>query len=597
MKKNLKLIGGVFVLMALMPVTKAQTTTDITISDLKQHVYFLASDSLKGRKPGTPEAKVAADYIRDQFVANGLQLLGDNGFQYFDVTVSVEPGSANVFSVGKTTGIFDSTFQLMPFTSNGTLDAEVVFAGFGLDITQDSIQWNDYEGIDVTGKWVMVLRGDPEPDKEESVFANFGSDRDKALAAKDHHAAGILFVNGPQYGSGDQLMPQTFNRVTAGAGIMAINISQSLANQLLIETNLTISRIEDSIRSIMQPISFQLKMKAKATTDLQRVEVTTCNVVAMIPGSDPLLKDEYVVIGGHYDHLGFGGDGSGSRMPDTIAIHNGADDNASGVAAVLELAQWMSSQKEQLKRSVIFMAFGGEEMGLLGSQFFASNPLVGIKQVKMMLNFDMIGRLDAEKPSLMIGGTGTAVETEAFLKTREEGNAMGFTHSPEGYGASDHASFYGAGVPVLFFFTGAHQDYHTPFDDADRINYKGELAILDFAAPLIFELVNRTDALVYQETAAPKQEGRNSRTLKVKLGIMPDFTNTENNGLGVGGVTAGGPASAAGMKKGDRITSLDGMEVTNIYDYMARLKKLKPGQRITVDIVRDGQKQVLIVAL
>ncbi|PIY30912.1 MAG: hypothetical protein COZ08_10250, partial [Bacteroidetes bacterium CG_4_10_14_3_um_filter_42_6] len=239
-----------------------------------------------------------------------------------------------------------------------------------------------------------------------------------------------------------------------------------------------------------------------------------------------------------------------------------------------------------LKRSVIFMAFGGEEMGLLGSQFFASNPLVGIKQVKMMLNFDMIGRLDAEKPSLMIGGTGTAVETEALLKNWEEGSKLGFTHSPEGYGASDHASFYGAGVPVLFFFTGAHQDYHTPLDDADKINYEGEQAILDFAVPLIFELVNRTDALVYQETAAPKQEGRNSRTLKVKLGIMPDFTNTENNGLGVGGVTAGGPASAAGMKKGDRITSLDGMEVTNIYDYMARLKKLKPGQRITVDIVR-----------
>ena len=597
MKKNLKLIWVVFVLMALMPVTKAQTTTDITISDLKQHIYFLASDSLKGRKPGTPEAKVAADYIRDQFVENGLQLLGDNGFQYFDVTVRVEPGSANVFSVGKTSGIFDSTFQLMPFTSNGTLDAEVVFAGFGLDITQDSIQWNDYEGIDVTGKWVMVLRGDPEPDKEESVFANFGSDRDKALTAKDHHAAGILFVNGPQYGSGDQLMAQTFNRVTAGAGIMAINISQSLANQLLIEKNLTISQLEDRIRSIMQPITLQLKMSAAATTDLQRVEVTTCNVVAMIPGSDPLLKDEYVVIGGHYDHLGFGGDGSGSRMPDTIAIHNGADDNASGVAAVLELAQWMSSQKEQLKRSVIFMAFGGEEMGLLGSQFFASNPLVGIKQVKMMLNFDMIGRLDAEKPSLMIGGTGTAVETEALLKNWEEGSKLGFTHSPEGYGASDHASFYGAGVPVLFFFTGAHQDYHTPLDDADKINYEGEQAILDFAVPLIFELVNRTDALVYQETVAPKQEGRNSRTLKVKLGIMPDFTNTENNGLGVGGVTAGGPASAAGMKKGDRITSLDGMEVTNIYDYMARLKKLKPGQRITVDIVRDGQKQVLIVAL
>ena len=215
----------------------------------------------------------------------------------------------------------------------------------------------------------------------------------------------------------------------------------------------------------------------------------------------------------------------------------------------------------------------------------------------MMLNFDMIGRLDTEKPTLMVGGTGTAEETEDLLKVWEEGSPIGFNHSPEGYGASDHASFYGAGVPVLFFFTGAHQDYHTPLDDADLINYEGEKAILEMVTPLVIDLINRPEALTYKETAAPTQKGRNSRTLKVKLGIMPDFTSAENNGLGVGGVTAGGPASAAGMKKGDRITALDGMEVTNIYDYMSRLKKLKPGQRITVDIVRDGVMQVLIVDL
>jgi hypothetical protein len=292
-----------------------------------------------------------------------------------------------------------------------------------------------------------------------------------------------------------------------------------------------------------------------------------------------------------------GGMGSGSRMPDSIAVHNGADDNASGVAAVLELAEILASKKDELKRSVIFMGFGAEEMGLLGSQFFASNPEINLKQVKLMLNFDMIGRLNAEKPNLMIGGTGTAVETEDLLKEWEADSEMGFSHSPEGYGASDHASFYGAGVPVMFFFTGAHQDYHTPLDDADLINYEGEKMILDFVEPIVVSLINRPEALTYQETAAPVQEGRNSRSLKVKLGIMPDFTSTENNGLGVGGVTPGGPASAAGLKKGDRIIALDGMEVTNIYDYMSRLKKLKPGQRITVDVVRDEAPLVLIVDL
>lgn len=598
MKKIFNLILLSLALTVLLPEAKAQTSSGITVADLKQHIYFLASDSLKGRKPGTPEADIAAGYIRDQFISYGLEPIGENGFQYFNVTTSVEPGTGNSLTIDETAGIFDSTFQLMPFTSNGTLDAEVVFVGFGIELENDTLTWNDYTNVDVTGKWVLVLRGDPEPDKEESIFAVSGSDRDKALAAKDHHAAGIIFVNGPQYGAEDKLAAQTFNRVSAGAGLLAINISQSLANKLLDNTKLTISQLEDSIRVSMKPLGgMPLMKKLSATTDLKRVEVTTCNVVFMIPGSDPILKDEFVVIGGHYDHLGFGGPGSGSRMPDTIAIHNGADDNASGTAAVIELAELLASRKSELKRSVIFMAFGAEEMGLLGSQFFASNPMVNLKQVKLMLNFDMIGRLNAEKPTLMIGGTGTAVETEELLKIWEEGSEMGFNHAPEGYGSSDHASFYGAGVPVLFFFTGAHQDYHTPLDDADLINYEGEKAILDFAVPLVVDLINRPEALVYQETAAPKQEGRNSRTLKVKLGIMPDFTNSENNGLGVGGVTAGGPASAAGMKKGDRITALDGMEVTNIYDYMARLKKLKPGQRITVDIVRDDQVLILIVEL
>lgn len=597
MKAFYRLILVFFVLGVSIPKANTQTSADITVSDLKQHIYFLASDSLKGRKPGTPEAEIAAKYIRDQFVGYGLSPVGDDGYQYFNVTTSVEPGSGNVLEVGAWQGIYDSTFQLMPFTSNGTLNAEVVFAGFGLEVDQDSLKWNDYEGLDVSGKWVLVLRGDPEPDKEESLFASTGSDRDKALAAKDHGASGVIFVNGPQFGESDKLMPQSFNRVTAGAGVLAININRVLANELLSNTGLTINQLEDSIRKVMQPVHLSINNNLNATTDLHRVEVTTCNVVAMLPGNDPELKDEYVVIGGHYDHLGMGGPGSGSRMPDSIAVHNGADDNASGTAAVLELAELLSSRKDELKRSVVFMAFGAEEMGLLGSQFFASNPLYDLKQVKLMLNFDMIGRLNAEKPTLMIGGTGTAVETEEILKAWEEGSEMGFNHAPEGYGSSDHASFYGAGVPVLFFFTGAHQDYHTPLDDADMINYEGEKAILDFTVPLVVDLINRQEALVYQETAAPKQEGRNSRTLKVKLGIMPDFTSAENDGLGVGGVTAGGPAAGAGMKKGDKIVALDGMEVTNIYDYMSRLKKLKPGQRITVDIMRDGQKLVLIADL
>lgn len=244
------------------------------------------------------------------------------------------------------------------------------------------------------------------------------------------------------------------------------------------------------------------------------------------------------------------------------------------------------------------MAFGAEEMGLLGSQFFTSNALVDLKDVKAMFNFDMIGRLDTTDKGVMIAGTGTAMEFDSLLADYEKESKLAFNHSPEGYGASDHASFYASNVPVLFFTTGAHPDYHTPDDDADKINYEGQKEILDYAYPIIIDIANRDNNLTYQE-AGPKERtgGAGRRGLKVKLGIMPDFTATENDGLGVGGVTAGGPASKAGMLKGDKIVALNGMAITNIYDYMNRLKKLKPGETISVDIVRDGNKKVLVVVL
>jgi membrane-associated protease RseP (regulator of RpoE activity) len=204
--------------------------------------------------------------------------------------------------------------------------------------------------------------------------------------------------------------------------------------------------------------------------------------------------------------------------------------------------------------------------------------------------------MKTDRRAVMVAGTGTAVEMEDMLNRMEQDSDIAFSHSPEGYGASDHASFYASGVPVMFFSTGAHPDYHTPFDDADKINYEGEKDILDYAYNVILELANMDNNLTYQE-AGPKKQTRYGRGLKVKLGIMPDFTSNENNGLGVGGVTAGGPASKAGMLKGDRIVAIEGQPVTNIYDYMNRLKKLKPGQTISVDIIRKDEPMVLVVVL
>jgi hypothetical protein len=569
---------------------------EITTKELEAHVYFLASDELEGRKPGTNGGMEAARYIRDQFISFGLKPIGENGFQYFNVTTGITKGVDNKLALNDSIFELNIDFIPMPFSSDADVTAEVVFAGFGFEIDHDSLQWNDYKDIDAEGKWVLILRGDPEPDKEESLFISSSSDRDKALLARDNKAAGVLLVNGPQFG--DKLLSGTFDRVTADVGIPVINISQSVANIILKNSGKNINDLEKEIIKNMQTASFTTGEVVSGTTELIKNEVQTQNVVAIIEGSDSTLKDEFIVIGAHYDHLGFGGEGSGSRTPDTMAIHNGADDNASGTAGIIELAEKLSNNKDQLKRSIVIMAFGAEEMGLLGSQFFTSNALVDLKDVKAMFNFDMIGRLDTTDAGVMVAGTGTAVEFESWLASYEEESDLAFNHSPEGYGASDHASFYASNVPVLFFTTGAHPDYHTPADDADKINYEGQKEILDYAYPLIVDIANRDNNLTYQE-AGPKERtgGAGRRGLKVKLGIMPDFTATENDGLGVGGVTAGGPASKAGMLKGDKIIAINGMAITNIYDYMNRLKKLKPGETISVDIMRNDQKKVLVVVL
>lgn len=594
-----KIVVALFILLGVFffEVMEAQTVAAITVDELTDHVNFLASDSLKGRKPGTPGGKLAAEYIRDEFVKSGLTLMAEDGFQYFYVTTSIEPGENNKLIFNGLEAVSGKEFNPMPFSSNNKLEAEVVFAGYGIEMDHDSVVWSDYNNLDVEGKWVMVLRSDPEPDNDSSIFIASGGDRDKVLTARDLKAGGIIFVNGVNSSSEDKLIGSTFSRVTASAGLPAINITRALADSIL-GGERTIADLEKEIIDTRQTIGFTTPSKISVSTDLKRGEVKTQNIVAVIEGNDPVLKNEYVIIGGHYDHLGMGGQGSGSRYPDTIAVHNGADDNASGIAAVIEIAEKLSSQKDNLQRSVILMAFGAEEMGLLGSQFFTNEPTIDLKNVVAMVNFDMIGRFDDDKRTVMIAGTGTADQMEELLKRHEGGSDMSFSHSPEGYGASDHSSFYGEGIPVLFFFTGAHQDYHTPTDDVDKINFRGEKEIIDFAYPLILDVINSDDKLVYKEASPVKNKvGRGRGGLKVKFGIMPDFTSTANDGLGVGGVTAGGPGHTAGMLKGDKIVAIEGMPVTNIYDYMARLKKLKPGQCISVDIIRNGEKQILVILL
>jgi hypothetical protein len=573
-----------------------KTSPDILSADIQSHVTFLASDELKGRYPGTDGSHSASEYIREQFSLAGLRLLGENGFQEFEVVVSLRLGEKNAMLINGRKAEADVDFTPFPFSMNGRVDADVVFAGYGFEINQDSLVWNDYEGLDVNGKWVMILRGDPEMEKQESRFMLYGDDRDKVLIARDKGAAGVIFVSGSKFDANDELISMYFDKTQSNAGLPVFHVKRSIADKILSNDGLMIDSLEARLNTGMSPLSTALKCRVDATSDIVQEKVTARNVAALLEGSDSVLKDQYIVIGAHYDHLGMGGTGSGSRFMDSLAVHNGADDNASGVAGVLELAAYFANERNKPGRSILFLAFDAEELGLLGSKYFVKNPLVDLKKVMAMINFDMIGRLKRDNPSLMVGGTGTSLESESILNSLDTA-LIRLSFSPEGFGPSDHAAFYGENITVFFISTGAHEDYHTPDDDRDRLNYEGEEDVLEMSRELVMLLANRDESLTFQEAGPKQQTGRAGYRFKVTLGIMPDFTSSVESGLGVGGVKKDGPAYKGGMLKGDVITAMDGKEIKDIYDYMNRLKKLQPGQRISVDVMRNGQKEVLIIEL
>jgi len=575
----------------------AQQNPEITVKELKTHVYYLASDSLKGRKPGTPGGNLAAEYIRKQFEVYRLKILSDNGFQYFEIVSDVTLGDANTLKFEGFQGELKKDFIPLAYSSTGELNATMVFAGYGFDIDQDSLKWKDYDGVDVKDKWVMILRADPELDSMESKFIPFSDLRGKILTAKDHGAAGVLVVTPVALDKEDKLIQLSTDNNDVTSGIPVINIKRKTANLLIQSSGFRIDSLEKLLNKTKQPKSFAVPFMVDASASILLKREKTENVIGILEGNDPLLKDEYIIIGGHYDHLGFGGTGSGSRMPDTVAVHNGADDNASGTSMVIELAGKLASVKKDLRRSIIFISFSGEEMGLLGSKYFVDHCPVDLKKIKAMFNFDMVGRFDKEKNAISVSGTGTAMESDSLLKKYEKGLSFTVTHSPDGYGPSDHAAFYASNIPVFYFTTGAHTDYHTPFDDADKLNYDKEKEIGDFAYNIIKDVDVMSKPLAFKVSGSKESSSRSGRRLNVKLGIMPDFAGTEKQGLRVDGVTKDGPADKGGIKKGDIIISMNGMKVRDIYEYMSRLGKLKHGQTISVEVIREEKNEVLLIQL
>ncbi|MBK9290100.1 MAG: M20/M25/M40 family metallo-hydrolase [Bacteroidetes bacterium] len=559
---------------------------------VRDHVFTLASEQMKGRQAGSTGDLQAAKYILDQFVELGLTPMTGDGFQPLSLVVSVEPGKGNTLKISNEELTYGADYSLYAFSASAAVEAPVVYAGFGIAMQNDSLSRDDYQGLDVKGKWVLVLRGEPMPERNNSPFLPYADARTKAMLARDRGAIGLIVSSGKRNNPQDELAPLVFDRSVSDVGIPVLDLKRSAADKYLLSNGIGADSLE-ALAIAGQNAEVRFTTGVSATTMLVKNTAETRNVVAALYARPK--SEEWLVIGAHYDHLGMGGPGSGSRRPDTLAVHFGADDNASGVAGMLWLAKHLTSQNEKLKRNVMFVAFGAEELGLIGSRHFMRNLPVPKENIVAMINLDMIGRLN-EKQSVMAGGTGTSSMWESMLTRLNEHIGLSLSFSAEGFGASDHASFYAEGIPVLFFTTGAHSDYHTPGDTPDKINFEGMLKVLDLVGAVSLELTQSADRPDFKE-AGPRERVSGRRGFRVTFGIMPGFADTGGNGLSVDGVTKGGPADLAGIKRGDRITGINGLPVKDIYDYMNRLKSLKPGERVNVDIVRNDEPMILIVEL
>lgn len=566
------------------------TSPQIDEQDLYNHLKYIASDKLEGRRAGTKGAELAADYIAKQFKRFGLKPAGDNGtyFQYFDFVSDVKMGDSNFVnfktSVGEIKLNFKRDFVPLSFSESGKVKGNLVFAGYG--ITAPEQNYDDYNWVDVKGKIVLVLKGTPDGYKAHSPFEKYLSLRYKVSNAQSKGAVGVIFVDP----FSERFEKFGFDYSSGKAGIVAVEVKNSLIDSLfkIYGYDFKLYDLVKKIYDSMKPSSFEINnLSVDIQADVRYLKPKVANVIGYIEGSNPDLKHQYIVIGAHYDHLGWGG--QGSLVPDVVEIHNGADDNGSGTVGLLELAEYFSHNREKLNRSLVFIAFTAEEEGTIGSAYYVKNPVFPLENTIAMINMDMIGRMKDDK--LTIYGVGTSPVWNGLVDELNSKFKFNLNLVKDGYGPSDHAQFYSKGIPVLHFFTGIHSDYHKPSDDYDKINYQGERRILEFISQLIFELdkVKEKPEFVKVETSQ-----RSLRGFRVTLGIVPDYSE-DVRGMKVGDVRPGSPAEKAGIKPGDVIVKMGKREINNIYDYTYALGDYNPGDEVEVIVLRNGERLSLKV--
>jgi len=615
---------------------------------LREHISYLASDRLDGRRTGTIGANEAARYVAVEFSRLGLKPIVQTTGKKQDISaylqtfpyvarVTLGSGNALAISAGSKTLSVGSDWTPLGFSKSNRIDATpTVFAGFG--ITAAELKYDDYfRGV--KGKVAVVLSGTPDGDNPHGQYARYEDPRWKAIAARNAGAAALVIISRENNFADDRLSVPRYDNA-GDAGIPVIVVSRQIGATLLEMPNVEVLTTTENAMAtwvrggtncstpcgVTQNFNLEIKSTLTLGTDVIRREAAAYNVIAVLEGSDPKLKNETIIVGAHCDHLGHGGQGSLAQKEGEI--HHGADDNASGTAGVLELARIFTMPEFRPKRTIVFMAFSGEEEGLLGSNFYVNNPLLPLANTVAMINMDMIGRMKDRK--LVIGGVGTAKEWRDIINATNEAqtmlvnvNATGsdsdrrpivssangrpivtsangrtivsassekpfdLTLQEDGFGPSDHSSFYSKQIPVLFFWTGTHSDYHKPSDTFDKINYEDEAKVLAFVARIVVGLGSDEKRLTFttaKSDATPRTGG-----FRVYLGTIPNYAET-NDGLLLDGVREDSPAAKAGLKAGDKIVKIGSREIKNVYDYTFALGELKAGQEYPIEVMRGTER-------
>ena len=592
--------------------TAASTSADITVDDLKQHIGYLASDALEGRLTGTPGEKLATDYVAKLFESFGLQPAGENGtwFQSFDFTAGVELGPNNAMTVGHDSPVVRRDWVPLSFSWIGSVPATpAVFAGYGIELPEENGKpgYSSYFHLDVKDKWVVVLRYQPEgvTGDQRGKFIQRSSLRYKAMTARQHGAKGIVFVSGPNSKVREQLIPLSFDASLADSGLAVLSATDALAAGWLKAAGKDLKALQDELDKGEPVQGFEIGgLQLAATIDLKQERRTGRNVLGRLPATGTPAGNP-VLIGAHVDHLGreYGG-ASRATEAEKGQIHHGADDNASGTAGMLEIAQSLGSQKAagafQPKRDLLFAAWSGEEAGLLGSAAFMKslearapkNPDPHAEQPALLgavLNLDMIGRLDK---TLVLQGLGSSDWWKPAIEKRNVPVGLPLTLQADCFAPTDTTTFYPKRIPILNAFTGNHEDYHRPTDTADKVNYEAAAKVSRLFALIGRDLATADAVPTWKEYKSSDQQGQRA-AMRVYLGTIPDYSQGDIAGVKLTGVSPVGPAAKAGVLGGDVIVALGGKEIKNIYDYTFVLGELKVGQETEILVLREGKKVAL----